>query len=250
MLTDLKHLLLQHPRPFFYRGAETLEPCADPGFESFSADLHEIGAQGESFSFDNEGPRHRVYVEGFRIARSLVSNREYLAFVESGAYREPAHWLSEAWHLLQSKREQHPAYWRCHHGTWQEFTFAGWIDLEPNSPVRHLNFFEAQAFATWAGKRLPTEFEWEVAARSERPPLRQLYNQVWQWTSSAYAAYPGFRPLPGAVSEYNGKFMVNQYVLRGGSIATPPGHIRPSYRNFFYPTASWQFSGLRLAESI
>jgi ergothioneine biosynthesis protein EgtB len=209
--------------------------------------LCEIGHDGEGFCFDNELPRHRAWLTPFELASRLVTNGEYLAFIAAGGYREPALWLSEGWDMVAAGRVAHPLYWqRDDGGRWNEFTLAGMHPLDPALPVTHLSLFEADAYARWAGARLPTEAEWELAAASGAG-LAQMYGHCWQWTSSSYAPYPGYAPQPGALGEYNGKFMVNQYVLRGSSCATPEGHARPSYRNFFPAGARWQFSGIRLA---
>lgn len=212
----------------------------------------EIGHEGEGFAFDNEGPRHRVWLQPYRIADRLVSCGEYLAFIEDGGYRTASLWLSDAWAMVQAQGWQAPAYWiapgdpRAPAEGWQVFGLQGVRALDPSAPVSQLSFYEAAAYAQWAGARLPTEAEWEAAYGL--PGIRQMTGEAWQWTRSSYDPYPGFHPWQGAVSEYNGKFMVGQLVLRGGSCATPPGHARPTYRNFFPPAARWQFSGLRLAQ--
>ncbi|MGH8551246.1 MAG: ergothioneine biosynthesis protein EgtB [Methylococcales bacterium] len=270
MLTDIQHAFFQNPRfPAVMIGEETRSIQIDSGLEwvRFDAGIYPVGHAGDGFSFDNERPRHRGFLEAFRLASRLTSNAEYLSFVESGGYGRPEFWLSEAWRILQTESRVAPLYWRKRENQWFQFTLWGLEPLDPESPVMHVNYYEADAFARWCGGRLPTEQEWEAASASEKmlsddqnppdrrsppatgPLLRQMFNCLWQWTSSSYAPYPGYRPLPGTVGEYNAKFMVNQYVLRGGSLATPPGHIRNTYRNFFYPGASWQFSGIRLADS-
>jgi formylglycine-generating enzyme required for sulfatase activity len=214
-------------------------------FSRFSAGDVEIGHDGAGFAFDNELPRHRQYVAPFELANRAASNAEVLAFVEDGGYRRPEFWLSEGWALARAQDWQHPLYWRNDGGAWKEFGLHGLRPLDPARTACHLSHFEADAYASWANARLPTEFEWEVAA----PALE--FGEVWEWTSSTYGPYPGFRPAgrknAGAIGEYNGKFMSNQYVLRGGSSATPAGHCRRSYRNFFPSSARWQFSGVRLA---
>ena len=237
-------------------------------WSEFDAGLYEIGSSGDGFAFDNEYPRHKVYLESYRLANRAVTNAEYLAFIEDGGYANPAHWLSEGWQAVKSRRLNHPLYWRQQDGQWQQMTLGGLRPLHPTEPVCHISYFEADAFASWAGKRLPTEAEWEVAAatapiqgnfrdsdRLHPAPARdasmqQLYGDVWEWTRSAYTPYPGYRSPAGALGEYNGKFMCGQYVLRGGSCVTPANHIRASYRNFFYPADQWQFSGVRLAEDM
>ncbi|TFZ05868.1 ergothioneine biosynthesis protein EgtB [Ramlibacter henchirensis] len=212
----------------------------------------EIGHPGEGFAFDNETPRHEVLLRPFRLADRPVTCGEYLDFIEDGGYAKPLHWLSDGWAAVQMQGWSAPAYWlapgdpRAPADHWQVFGPAGVQPLDPATPVSQLSFYEAAAYADWAGARLPTEFEWE--AMWDAPGISQMSGHVWQWTRSSYDPYPGFRPLPGAVSEYNGKFMVGQLVLRGGSAFTPPGHARRTYRNFFPPAARWQFSGLRLAK--
>jgi ergothioneine biosynthesis protein EgtB len=211
----------------------------------------QVGHEGDGFAFDNETPRHRVLLSPYRIADRLVSCGDYAQFVADGGYERPALWLSDGWSAVLAGGWKHPAYWiapgdpraPCEH--WQVFGLHGVRPLDPSAPVSQLSFYEAAAYAEWAGARLPTEFEWEAAFGA--PGITQMTGHVWQWTRSSYDPYPGFRPLAGAVGEYNGKFMVGQLVLRGGSVATPEGHARPSYRNFFPPAARWQFSGLRLA---
>ena len=249
ILTDVKHLLWCNPLWPAYQGdpewpAEAATPLR---WHRFEGGLAEIGHAGAGFAFDNETPRHRVYLHPCELAARLVANAEYLAFVEAGGYRDPAHWLAEGWDWCRAQRIAHPLYWREESDGWSEFTLAGARPLAPHQPVAHLSYYEADAYARWAGARLPTEAEWEAAACAM--PL-QLPGRVWEWTQSSYAPYPGFAPAPGAVGEYNGKFMVNQYVLRGGSCATPAGHVRATYRNFFPATARWQFSGLRLARDV
>ena len=249
MLTDLKHLLFINPAFPKYRNLEQLNDSQTRKSIAFEPGLYSIGHQDETFYFDNEGPRHQYYNNGFSLDSDLVTNADFLEFIQDGGYQQPQHWLSEAWQKITQKETVNPFYWRQENNQWFEYTLNGLIPLSPLQPVKHVNYFEASAFANWRNKRLPTEQEWEIAARSLHPDLNQMFGQLWQWTSSSYCAYPGFRPAEGAIGEYNGKFMVNQYVLRGGSLATPKGHIRPSYRNFFYPDASWQFSGIRLAET-
>jgi ergothioneine biosynthesis protein EgtB len=210
----------------------------------------EIGHPGGGFAFDNETPRHRARVPPYALARDLVSNAEYRAFMDDGGYRRPELWLSEGWAAVQAQGWRAPLYWsldeRGHPTT--SFTVHGLQRWQAAEPVCHLSFFEAAAYAEWAGARLPTEFEWEAAA--QHPGLNRMFGAAWQWTRSSYDPYPRYRPLAGAVGEYNGKFMVGQIVLRGSSLATPAGHARPSYRNFFPPSARWQFSGLRLAKDL
>jgi len=266
ILTDLKHLLAQNPLyPAYAR--EPLARAAAPAPLAWipcAGGLTDIGFDGSGFCFDNELPRHRAYVAPFELASRLVTNGEYLAFIEAGGYRDPALWLAEGWDKVASGELAHPLYWRQAGGGWQEFTLHGLQPLDPARPATHLSLYEADAYARWCGARLPTEFEWECAAAEANAAaggaagrlhpdaaagagLAQLFDACWQWTSSSYAPYPGYAPAPGAIGEYNGKFMVNQYVLRGASCATPAGHARASYRNFFPAGARWQFTGIRLA---
>ena len=253
MLTDVQHLLWSnpigpsmHPDPLPY-DSEPVD-AAPLQWLAFAAGVQEIGHQGEGFHFDNEAPRHRQFVEAFELASRLVSNGEYLAFIEAGGYRDSALWLAEGWDWRNSQNLRHPLYWQLHENQWRNFTLQGWQALDLDEPVGHLSYFEAAAFAHWTGARLPTEFEWESATHQDNL-LDQLFDHCWQWTSSSYAAYPGFETPAGAIGEYNGKFMVNQYVLRGSSCLTPTGHTRSTYRNFFPATARWQMTGVRLARS-
>ncbi len=267
ILTDLKHALSRNPLLPAYQAARARAGAA-PAPLRWSAlpdGVRQIGHSGESFSFDNERPRHRVFVGEFEIAERLASNAEYLAFVADGGYRRPELWLAEGWDLRCAQGWDAPLYWLARDGGWSQFTLEGACALEPDEPVTHVSYYEADAYARWRGARLPTEAEWEVVAAVREPAGNfldsgrlhpapagpgaggQFYGDAWEWTSSAYAPYPGFRAPEGALGEYNGKFMVNQYVLRGGSCATPRSHIRASYRNFFPAAARWQFSGIRLA---
>ncbi len=269
LLTDLKYNLALNPLRPAYRADVALTKTISPPpleFVDFPSGLYDLGHQAPGFAFDNEGPAHRVYLQDFALANRPVTNGEYLEFIADGGYQTAAHWLAEGWATVQSAAWQAPLYWEQRDGDWWVFTLGGMKPVSPAEPVCHLSYFEADAFATWRGCRLPTEAEWEVASAGTSTQgnllaadhlhpqpaqgtaqLQQLYGDTWEWTQSAYLPYPGFRPAPGAVGEYNGKFMCNQMVLRGGSCVTPPGHIRPSYRNFFPPSARWQFSGLRLA---
>jgi len=246
--------------------AESVEP--EPlVFIAFDGGLGEIGNAGSGFAYDNERPRHRTWVEPFRLGDRLVTNREMLRFIEDNGYGHAGFWLSDGWQIVGREGWVAPRYWECIEGEWFEMTLGGLRPLNPGAPVTHVSYYEADAYATWAGRRLPTEAEWEYAASglaimgnfvdSDRfhpaPAVagqgpRQLFGDVWEWTGSAYLPYPGYRALEGALGEYNGKFMCNQMVLRGGSCATPADHMRPSYRNFFYPRERWQFMGFRLAE--
>jgi ergothioneine biosynthesis protein EgtB len=263
MLTDVKHLLFHNPIAPSYDG-EALAPGSAPpplAFLEFDGGLVEIGHDGRGFCFDNELPRHRSYVAPFTLASRLVTNGEYAAFIEAGGYRDPALWLAEGWDKVASGELAAPLYWRRQpDGGWIEFTLHGEHALDLARPVTHVSLYEADAYARWCGARLPTEDEWEFAARlagieagrlhpgaAAGDGLAQMFGACWQWTSSSYAPYPGYTPAAGAIGEYNGKFMVNQYVLRGSSCATPGGHARASYRNFFPAWARWQFTGIRLA---
>ena len=265
MLTDIKHLFWCNPlAPVMSPTPSSIDtdlkqlplvknsPSNPLRWCSFAARLIEIGHHGEKFFFDNELPRHRQFVEAFEFASRLVSNGEYLAFIEAGGYQNPALWLAEGWDWLSNQGVHHPLYWQLNEQYWREFTQHGWQALDLTQAVCHLSYFEAAAFAQWAGARLPTEFEWEYAALGGQHELQidELFDHCWQWTSSSYAAYPGFEIPVGAIGEYNGKFMVNQYVLRGSSCFTSENHARISYRNFFPATARWQMSGIRLARSM
>ncbi|HET9106614.1 MAG TPA: ergothioneine biosynthesis protein EgtB [Steroidobacteraceae bacterium] len=272
LLTDIKHLFSLNPLRPAYRQQARQEPAraAPLRFVRFEGGITAIGHARTGFCFDNELPRHRALVLPFRLANRPVTNGEYLEFVRAGGYEDARLWLSDGWALARQERWQRPIYWSA--SLDEEFTLTGPRELDPDTPLVHVSYYEADAFARWAGARLPTEFEWEMAAAA--PPLEgnfverrawhpqgsagpaeesshdrllQMFGDVWEWTQSAYAPYPGYAPAAGALGEYNGKFMINQLVLRGGSCATPREHIRASYRNFFPPAARWQFSGIRLA---
>jgi ergothioneine biosynthesis protein EgtB len=281
LVMDVKYNFSKNPLRPAYRN-DPLAPCAPSApltFERFEGGLVELGAPRsgaadvralEHFSFDNEQPVHRRYVEPFALASRLVTNADMLEFIAAGGYRTPALWLSDGWAWVQQHAVEAPLYWRpTESGVFHEHTAHGDVPLDPHAPVCHVSGYEALAFAAWAGARLPTEFEWELAAQSlgqvdtaPRPAVRlhpqaadgrgitQLFGELWQWTRSAYEPYPGFAPAAGAVGEYNGKFMSGQWVLRGSSVATPRAHSRPTYRNFFYPHQRWPFTGIRLAREV
>jgi ergothioneine biosynthesis protein EgtB len=210
------------------------------------AGVHTIGHSGAGFCFDNELPAHQILLKPVRLAPSLVTNGDWFEFMADGGYATPTIWLSDGWATVEAQNWQAPGYWRKVDGAWFTMTLGGLRPIDPALPVCHVSYYEADAFARWAGKHLPSEAEWEVAVRNDL--LADAFGIVWQWTRSAYAPYPGYQAAPGALGEYNGKFMINQMVLRGSSLATPAGHSRATYRNFFYPSARWQFTGLRLAE--
>ncbi|GAA3826890.1 ergothioneine biosynthesis protein EgtB [Nocardioides panacisoli] len=274
LLMDIKHVLSLNPLQPVYAGAPLRS--ADPGrlgWKHYDGGLVEIGHDATTegtFCFDNELPRHQQWLEPYRLADRLVTNGEWLDFMADGGYRRAELWLSDGWAKVQGEQWRAPFYWTEHDGVWLEHTLHGTFPVDPALPVCHVSHYEADAYATWAGKRLPTEAEWEHAASLEdrsQPAnladgetwhpraagpgtggLRQLFGDCWEWTSSAYLPYPGFHPAAGAIGEYNGKFMSNQMVLRGGCALTPPGHARASYRNFFPPGARWPVTGLRLAD--
>ena len=279
LVTDLKHAFASNPLRPVYRERKSVSPGSPPTLEwqEWPAGVYEIGHDGNSFAFDNEGPRHKAYLNAFALTSRLVTCGEYLAFIEDSGYTRPELWLSAGWNTVQENDWQAPFYWEPRDGAWWMMTLAGMRPVEAHEPVCHVSYFEADAYARWAGARLPTEAEWEVAAanlpiagnfveNSHYHPvalggepdsplttdrsLRQMFGDVWQWTRSQYTPYPGYRPDAGALGEYNGKFMCNQFVLRGGSCATSRSHIRATYRNFFPPDARWQFTGLRLARDV
>jgi ergothioneine biosynthesis protein EgtB len=271
IVTDLKNMLSRNPLHPVYAERPATPPVeiASSGWVTFPEGIYWIGHAGNDFAFDNEEPRHREFVPSFHLASRLVTNADYLAFMRDGGYARPDLWLSLGWATVQQEGWRAPLYWEERDGQWWQFTLSGLRSVDPAEPVTHISYFEADAYARWAGGRLPTEAEWEVASESvqldgnfvergsfhpaplhvQSPDgvLSQMFGDVWQWTQSSYSPYPGFRTAPGALGEYNGKFMCNQYVLRGGSCATPRSHIRRTYRNFFPPEARWQFSGVRVA---
>jgi ergothioneine biosynthesis protein EgtB len=248
MWTDILHAFAQNPLCPAYDPAWRFPAAMGVGEEwiDLNEGIHSIGHAGDSFHFDNEKPAHRALVGPVRLARNLVTNAEWLAFMADGGYTTPMLWLMDGFAAATAEQWQAPGHWREIDGQWHVMTLAGLKPVDPKSPVCHVSYYEADAFARWRGKHLPTEMEWEVASRASL--LNDAFGIVWQWTRSAYAPYPGYRAAEGALGEYNGKFMVNQLVLRGSSLATPEGHSRVTYRNFFYPHHRWQFTGLRLAD--
>ncbi len=269
LLTDVLHLFASQPlRPAYRVETDTARSEVPPlDWIRFEGGVLLVGYDGDSFAYDNEGPPHEQLIRPFKLAHRPVTNGEWLEFMADGGYETATLWLADGWATLNAEGWRAPGYWEEIDGEWHQMGFGGLVPVDPARPVCHVSYYEAQAFALWAGKRLPNEFEWEVASgnhaeegnmigagllrpaptRAPDGTLQQVFGDVWEWTSSAYSAYPGFSTAPGAVGEYNGKFMCGQYVLRGGSIATPDGHVRRTYRNFFYPHQRWQFMGLRLA---
>nr|WP_231638913.1 ergothioneine biosynthesis protein EgtB [Aurantiacibacter marinus] len=271
LLTDIKHAFSKNPLgPAMWDKTHKQAPAQQDGWISHPGGIARIGHQAEGFAFDNEGPAHRTLLQPFALSRRLVTNADWAEFIADGGYRDHRLWLSDAWAWLDRRDIGSPLYWRGD----EHFTHCGWQVRDPDAPVSHISFYEAEAFATWAGARLPTEFEWEAVARGQDAPqdapsfepaagnqldgaappqpvgTAELFGDVWQFTRSTYSPYPRFQPEPGAVGEYNGKFMAGQWVLKGASCATVRGHSRPSYRNFFYSQQRWQFTGLRLAKDI
>jgi len=267
ILTDIKHALWSMPlRPAQAERPRAVKNSAPLEWVDFESGIREIGYAGSGFAFDNESPRHQVLLTPFRLASRLTTNAEYLDFMNDGGYRRPELWLSDGWDMVCAQGWNSPLYWEEQDGNWLNFSYDGMREMDPAAPVCHVSYYEADAFAHWSKARLPREEEWEVAAERSNSKgallesgklqpqpasgsgLQQMFGDAWEWTASAYLAYPGFEPAAGAIGEYNGKFMCNQFVLRGGSCATPASHIRASYRNFFPPHARWQFMGIRLAK--
>jgi len=274
IVTDIKHVLSENPLNPRYvskkKPGRTTDKPQELKWVSFEGGVRNIGNEGEGFGYDNEYPPHKVYVNPYKLGSRLVTNAQYMEFIEDGGYETPEIWLSEGWVTVEINNWKAPLYWQKINGEWMQFTLTGLRKVEPDEPLTHVSYFEADAFARWAGSRLPTEAEWEVAAASvpiegnfvdnmnfhpapldkssNGHPLKQMFGDVWEWTQSAYSAYPGYKVPPGALGEYNGKFMCNQMVLKGGSCATSKSHIRKTYRNFFPTDARWQFMGIRLAK--
>jgi ergothioneine biosynthesis protein EgtB len=273
LVTDIKYIFFCSPfKPAYQKLTQSANAAPIKSeYIKIAGGMHEIGYRGKDFCFDNEIPAHKVYVDDFTIRNTPITNGEYLAFMEDGGYKRFDLWLADGWDIVQRLGWQSPLYWEKMNGAWNEFTLAGMQKVDPNLPVCHISFYEADAFAKWSNERLLTEQEWEIAAqqltkepydgnflesRSYHPivgkgnGVQHLLGNAWEWTSSAYLPYPGYKPYDGALGEYNGKFMMNQMVLRGGSCATPQNHIRASYRNFFQPETRWQFSGIRLSNAV
>ena len=272
LLTNIKHIFANNPlRPVYNSDLPTSdETTLNPlQWLDYPAGLYSIGYDGDEFSFDNEIPRHKVYLQDYLLASRLVTNGEYLEFIEAGGYQNPDHWLSEGWKIARAQNWQTPLYWEKIDGAWWIMTLGGLRPLNKSEPVCHVSFYEADAYSRFRGKRLPTEAEWENAASNlpvtgnllekgllqptpaaNNSKLQQMFGDVWEWTQSSHHPYPGYRPVEGLVGEYNSKLMCNRLVLRGGSCVTPQSHIRPSYRNFYPPETRWQFSGIRLAQDV
>lgn len=275
MLTDIKYNFFVNPLRPVYRSDLSDRSLAPKGASplsswiSFSGGIYEIGHEGKEFAFDNESPRHRVYIAPYSLASRLVTNAEFFEFIESGGYERAEYWLADGWRTVCEKGWKSPLYYERVDGGWSQFTLGGMRPIVNEEPVCHVSYYEADAYARFRGERLPTEQEWEVGGAALAPlgnfresdflhpqpshdgdRLSQMFGDVWEWTASAYAPYPGYRPAKGALGEYNGKFMANQMVLRGGSCVTPSGHVGATYRNFFYPPDRWQFSGIRLARDV
>jgi ergothioneine biosynthesis protein EgtB len=273
LLTDIKHVLSFNPLHPVYskRMITNTNLIREVKWIDFQEGIYEIGYDGKEFCYDNETPVHKQFLNSFSLADRLITNTEYIEFIEDGGYTKPLLWLSDGWAVVENEKWKAPLYWEKREGEWYNFTLNGFRKVNPDEPVCHVSHYEADAFASWKGKRLPTEAEWEVAANSQKidgnfvddkqfhpvplkenesNKLKQMFGDVWEWTQSAYLPYPGYKTLPGALGEYNGKFMSGQMVLRGGSCATSKSHIRKTYRNFFHPHSRWQFTGIRLAKDI
>jgi len=271
ILTDIKHVFSQNPlHPVYKKSRKNPKNRSDnkPFWMDFGGGVYEIGNNGQDFGYDNEFPRHKTYIEPFSLFSRLITNAEYMEFIDDGAYLKPELWLSDGWNAVQTNGWSAPIYWEKADGKWYNFTLHGFTEINPDEPVCHVSFYEAEAYSRWAGARLPSEFEWEVASEglkikgnfvddknfhpipliSNNGKLGQMYGDLWEWTRSPYSPYPGYKTPPGALGEYNGKFMCNQMVLRGGSCATSKSHVRNCYRNFFPPDSRWQFMGIRLAK--
>jgi ergothioneine biosynthesis protein EgtB len=248
LITDILHAFAQNPTdPIYDANWQAPRTTQGPrGFVDVPAGIHSIGHDGDGFCFDNELPFHDELIPNVRVSRHLVNNAEWIAFIEAGGYTTPSLWLSDGWSVVQNEGWEAPGYWRLKDGTWHSMTLAGLKPVDVAAPVMHVSYYEAEAFARFAGKHLPSEAEWEVSARAGL--IADAFGVAWQWTRSAYLPYPGYSAAEGALGEYNGKFMISQMVLRGSSLATPQHHDRISYRNFFYPPARWQFTSVRLAE--
>jgi len=278
MLTDIKHIFAYNPLKPIYQSqpaqasSQSVDRLSPLGWKRFDSGLYETGQEGTQFAYDNESPRHKSYLESFEMANRLITNGEYLEFMESGAYLNPEYWLSDAWKTIHTEQWNAPMYWEKRENEWWHMTLSGMQPIDLSAPVCHVSFYEASAFARWKNVRLPTESEWEVAsstakikgnfraswllqpqplkATEDDGNLQQMFGDVWEWTQSPYTSYPGYQQQQGAFGEYNGKFMSSQMVLRGGSCVTPVDHIRSTYRNFFYPHERWQFMGIRLARNV
>lgn len=274
LLTDLKYMFAQNPLYPSYRDLDSTESQypGDLNWYIFEEGIYEVGSDGDEYTYDNEHPRHRRFLESFELADRLITSGEYMQFVEDGGYKRSELWLDDGWSIVNKRKWDSPLYWIRKDDEWHHYTLGGLRKVNPHEPVTHVSYYEADAYARWSGARLPDEAEWEVAAGDQplegnfvekeqfhpQPlqknqnglKLKQMFGDVWEWTKSSYEPYPGYEPLPGALGEYNGKFMVSQYVLRGGSCATSETHIRKTYRNFFYPDARWQFNGIRLARTV